>query len=289
MTGPQIEAFFDPATFTYSYVVADPGTKRAAVIDAVLDFDPASGRTATDSAERIMAYIDAQQLEVDWLLETHVHADHLTGAAHLKAQLGGRIGIGRRVTEVQETFAQTFNAEPWFKQDGSQFDKLFDDGEVFHVGDLEARVLFTPGHTPACVTYLFAGAAFVGDTIFMPDYGTARTDFPGGDAGTLYQSIQKILGLSEDTKLFMCHDYGSDQRSEFRFATTVAEEREHNKLIHEGIDVDTFVSRREARDAKLAAPKLLLPSVQFNMRGGQLPPAESNGVHYFKIPVREVA
>ena len=289
MSKPQIEAFFDPATYTYSYVVADPSTRRAAIIDPVLDFDPATGRTATDSADCIMAFVAERELQVDWILETHVHADHLTGAAYLKAQLGGLTGIGRRVTEVQEIFAETFNAEAWFKKDGSQFDRLFEDGEVFHVGDLEARVLFTPGHTPACVTYLFDGAAFVGDTLFMPDYGTARTDFPGGDAGTLYQSIRNILGLPEDTKLFMCHDYGSEERSEFRFETTVAEERELNKMIHDGIDVDAVVVEREARDAGLAAPRLLLPSVQFNMRGGELPPAESNGVHYFKIPVREVA
>jgi glyoxylase-like metal-dependent hydrolase (beta-lactamase superfamily II) len=283
----KIEPFFDPTTFTYSYVVADLAARKAAVIDPVLDYDPASGKTSTDSADRIIDYLRRLDLTVDWILETHVHADHLTAANYLKSKVAGRIGISARVTEVQAIFGEFFNVGEDFAQNGGQFDELFNDGDSIYVGDIEITVLQTPGHTPACVTYLLEGAAFVGDTIFMPDYGTARTDFPGGDARTLYQSIRRILELPLHTKLFMCHDYGSETRTEFRFETSVAEEREHNKYVRAGIDEQTFVVAREQRDQTLSAPKLLLAAVQYNMRAGELPPAESNGVHYFKIPVRE--
>jgi glyoxylase-like metal-dependent hydrolase (beta-lactamase superfamily II) len=283
---PIIEPFFDPDTFTFSYVVQDPGSRAAAVVDPVLDYDPAAGRTSTDSADRLAAFVRDRDLDVQWILETHVHADHLSGARYLKDQLGGRIGIGSRVTEVQKVFADMFNAEPGFVADGSQFDHLFGDGDQAQVGDLTFRVLHTPGHTPACVTYVFDGAAFVGDTLFMPDYGTARTDFPGGDARTLYRSIQRILALPDDTELYMCHDYLSGERTEYQHLTTVAAEKRDNVHVGDEVTEDDFVAFREARDAELAAPRLLLPSVQFNMRGAQLPPAEDNGMHYFKIPVR---
>ncbi len=284
-----IEPFFDPATYTYSYVIGDPATGCAAIVDPVLDFDPASGQTSHRQADRIVSFVEEQDLEVKWLLETHVHADHLTGAAYLRSKLGGRIGVGENVRSVQEVFGNLFNAGPEFCVDGSQFDKLFRDEETFSIGDLKCRVLHTPGHTPACVTYVLDGAAFVGDTIFMPDFGTARTDFPGGDARALYGSIHRILSLPGETVLYMCHDYGSEQRSEFSFSTTVAAERLSNVMVNDAVSEDEFVCVREARDADLAAPQLLLPSVQFNMRAGQLPPAESNGTHYFKIPVRKIA
>lgn len=282
---PLVEAFFDPATFTYSYVVANPQTGAAAVIDSVLDYDAASGRTSTDSADRIVEYIERSKFRVEWILETHIHADHLSGAAYLQSRVGGRTGIGARVVEVQSQFGDYFNADCRFDRDGSQFDRLFDDGETFQIGELLATVWFTPGHTPACATYLFDGAAFVGDTLFMPDYGTARTDFPGGSARTLYRSIHRILELPPETTLYLCHDYGTDERTEFENETTVAEQRNTNKFIHVGVDEDTFVRDRERRDSALATPKLLMPSVQFNMRGGEPPPAEDNGVRYFKIPI----
>ena len=283
---PDVKAFFDAATFTYSYVVADPESNTAMIIDPVLDYDPASGRTKTDSADVIIDHVRRNGLEVEWILETHVHADHLSGASYLKQQLGGRTGIGSRVVEVQQVFGELFNAEAEFARDGSQFDHLFEDGEKFAVGGLEVCAWHTPGHTPACVTFVFDGAAFVGDTIFMPDFGTARTDFPGGDAATLYRSIRRILALPPETELYMCHDYGSDQRSGFDFLTTVAEERAGNIHIADGIEEAEFVKFRTSRDAELAAPRLLLPSVQYNMRGAQFAPPEDNGVHYLKIPVR---
>jgi len=284
---PKIEPFFDPNTFTYSYVVADMAARKAAVIDPVLDYDAASGKTATDSVDRIVDYLQRCDLGVEWIIETHVHADHLTAASYLKSKVSGRTGIGARVTEVQTVFGKFFNAGEEFAQDGRQFDVLFRDGDKIHVGEIEIEVLQTPGHTPACVTYLLADAAFVGDTIFMPDYGTARADFPGGDARTLYRSIRRILKLPPHTKLFMCHDYGSETRTEFCCETSVAEERQHNKYVHAGVDEEAFVLARNQRDAALSAPKLLLPAVQFNMRAGELPPAEGNGIHYFKIPVRK--
>jgi glyoxylase-like metal-dependent hydrolase (beta-lactamase superfamily II) len=283
---PDIKAFFDPATFTYSYVVADPASNAAAIIDPVLDYDPAASRTSHCSADAIIEFVRANGLEVEWILETHVHADHLSAASYLQQTIGGRTGIGSRVTEVQQVFGELFNAEPGFKHDGSQFDHLFEDGEIFSVGQLQARVWHTPGHTPACVSYVFDGAVFVGDTIFMPDFGTARTDFPGGDAATLYRSIRRLLSLPDDVELYMCHDYGSATRSDFAFLTTVAEERANNIHIHDGVSEADFIEFREQRDSQLEAPRLLLPSVQFNMRAAHFAPAEANGMQYLKIPVQ---
>lgn len=285
---PEIQPFFDPATFTWSYVVMDPSSNAAAIIDPVLDYDPASGRASTESADQIADFVRKNGLTVEWILETHVHADHLSGAGYLQELLGGRTGIGANVTAVQEVFAELFNAEPAFARDGSQFDQLFADDETFSIGELRVRVWHTPGHTPACVTYVCDDAAFVGDTLFMPDYGTARTDFPGGDAQTLYRSIRRILTLPAETTLYMCHDYQTETRSDYRNATTVAEERAHNIHVSDAVDEAQFVRCREARDAELAAPRLLLPSVQFNMRGAQFPPPEANGTRYLKIPVRMV-
>ncbi len=286
---PETAAFFDPATFTWSYVVMDPESNAAAIIDSVLDYDPASGRTSTASADRLIDFVRRRGLSVEWILETHVHADHLSGASYLKDALGAQTGIGNQVGAVQSVFGDLFNAEKTFPRDGSQFDHLFAEDETLTIGSLEARVWHTPGHTPACVTYVFDGAAFVGDTIFMPDYGTARTDFPGGDARTLYRSIRRILSLPGSTTLYLCHDYETADRLEFCSQTTVAVERAKNIHVHDGISEEAFVTFREQRDAELAAPRLLLPSVQFNMRGASLPPAEENGMHYFKIPVRPTA
>ena len=283
--GPHVQPFFDPATFTYSYVVSDPRTRRCAIIDSVLDYDPAAGRTSHAGAERLIAYVREQGLTVDWLLETHAHADHLSAAPYLKRALGGRIAIGEHITTVQRTFGELFNAGAEFAIDGSQFDHLFRDGETFSVGSLPARAIHTPGHTPACLTYLIGDAGFVGDTLFMPDYGTARCDFPGGDAGTLYRSIHKLFELPDDTRLFLCHDYKAPGRGEFCNQTTVADQRAHNVHVHEGVSEQEFVAMRRARDATLGMPALMLPAVQVNMRAGHLPPAESNGVSYLKIPL----
>jgi len=287
MQSPIIQAFFDESTYTASYVVADPETRIAAVIDPVLDYDAAAGRTTTCSADRIVRYLGSQSLKLEWILETHVHADHLTAALYLKNTLGGRIGIGRRVTEVQETFRDVFNT-PELPADGRQFDELFDDNAEIAVGKLPIRVWHTPGHTPACVSYLVADAVFVGDTLFMPDFGTARTDFPGGSANTLYASIRRLLSLPDATRLFLCHDYKAPGRDVFSWETTVAEERAANVHVHDGIDEDHFVAFRERRDAELGMPALLLPSLQVNMRGGGLPDPEDNGVTYFKIPVNRL-
>lgn len=278
------EIFFDEATFTASYVVHDPSTGRAAIIDPVLDYDAASGRTATKNADRILDYICDNQLGVDWILETHVHADHITAAAYLKEKTGGKVGIGDRVGAVQKVFAGIFNTGDSFATDGRQFDRLFADGAAFKLGSLEARVMHAPGHTPACVVYVIADAAFVGDTLFMPDFGTARCDFPGGDAQILYNSIQKILALPDQTRVFTCHDYKAPGRDEFAFEASVKEQRDNNVHIA-GASQGEFVSMREERDAKLSMPKLILPAVQVNMRAGQFPPAQSNGVSYLKIPV----
>ena len=285
---PQVQAFFDPATYTYSYVVTDPGSKRCAIIDSVLDYDPASGRTSHNSADRLIQYVKDNQLQVDWLLETHVHADHLSAAPYLKRELGGQLAIGENITVVQNTFGKLFNAGTEFATDGRQFDHLFKDGDSFQVGAIEARAIHTPGHTPACMTYLIGDAGFVGDTLFMPDYGTARCDFPGGDAHTLYQSIRRLFELPDATRLFMCHDYKAPGRDDFRNQTTVAEQRAHNVHVHEGIGEADFVAMRSARDATLGMPTLILPSVQVNMRAGELPPAEANGVRYLKIPLDQL-
>ncbi|NWG72379.1 MAG: MBL fold metallo-hydrolase [Parvularculaceae bacterium] len=282
---PQVAAFFDEPTNTASYVVADPAGRKCAVIDSVRDFDPASGRTSTSGADKIIAFIRERRLEVEWILETHVHADHLSAAPYIKGRLGGKIGIGAEVATVQRVFGEAFNAGADFARDGSQFDALFHDGDAFHVGDVPARAIATPGHTPACMTYLIGDAAFVGDTLFMPDYGTARCDFPGGDARTLYRSIQRLFALSPATRVFLCHDYKAPGRDEFRWETTVAEERASNIHIHEGVSEDAFVAMRTARDRTLAMPRLLLPSVQVNMRAGHFPKAEDNGVSYLKLPL----
>lgn len=281
---PKVKSFFDEATFTATHVVSDPKSGRAAIIDSVKDFDPKSGRTATTSAEELIAYVNAQDLTVDWILETHVHADHLTAAPFLKRKLGGKIGIGSQIKPVQDVFKSVFNAEEQFNTDGRQFDHLFEDGEVFSLGELQARVMHTPGHTPACATYVIGDAAFVGDTLFMPDFGTARCDFPGGDARVLYRSIHKILALPPETRLFLCHDYAPGGR-EYRWETTVAAERAENIHVREGVSEDEFVEMRTTRDRQLAMPQLILPSVQVNMRAGELPPADDNGVHYLKLPV----
>ncbi|MFV9682726.1 MBL fold metallo-hydrolase [Pseudomonas sp. NY15367] len=280
-----VREFFDPATYTYSYVVTDPTTSRCAIVDSVLDYDPASGRTSCDSADRIIAYVRSRGLQVQWLLETHVHADHLSAAPYLKRELGGLLGIGENITVVQNTFGKLFNAGSDFATDGSQFDRLFADGDEFRIGELRARAMHTPGHTPACMTYLIGDAGFVGDTLFMPDYGTARCDFPGGDASTLFRSIQKLFALPGETRLFMCHDYKAPGRDDFHYQTNVAEQRAHNVHVHQGIAEADFVAMRRERDAGLDMPALILPSVQVNMRAGQLPPAEDNGIHYLKIPL----
>lgn len=282
---PQVEAFFDPATFTWSYVVSDPATKRCAIIDSVLDYDAAAGRTSTASADKLIDYVRAENLTVDWLLETHVHADHLSAAPYLRQALGGKLGIGALITRVQDTFGKLFNAGSEFATDGRQFDRLFGEGDRFSIGSLEARVLHTPGHTPACVTYVVGDAAFIGDTLFMPDYGTARCDFPGGDARALYRSIQQLFALPDETRLYLCHDYLPAGRSDYVCMTTVAEQKANNLHIHAGVDEDSFVAMRRARDATLKMPALILPSVQVNMRAGELPPAESNGVRYLKVPL----
>ena len=287
MPKPDVKAFFDEATFTVTYVVSDPATSRAAIIDPVLDYDAASGRTSTKSADAVIEYVNEKALGVDWILETHVHADHLSGAPYLKDKLGGKTAIGAPVTAVQETFKQVFNLAD-LATDGGQFDRLFSDGDTFPVGELEGRVLGTPGHTPACITYVIGDTAYVGDTLFMPDFGTARTDFPGGSAAELYASIQKILSLPDDTRLFMCHDYKAPGRDVFAWETTVAEQRSSNIHINDTVSEQEFVAMREGRDKELGMPKLLLPSIQVNVRAGQLPEPEDNDVRYLKIPLDAV-
>jgi len=285
----RIEEFFDPATWTLSYIVLDAATRRCAIIDSVLDYDPKAGRTGTHSADKLMQRVRELGANVQWILETHVHADHLSAASYLKEHLGGQIGIGNHITTVQKVFGKLFNAGNDFARDGSQFDHLFADGEIFHIGTLPCRAMHTPGHTPACMTYVMDNelAAFVGDTLFMPDYGTARCDFPGGDARTLYRSIKKVLSLPDETRLYMCHDYLPGGR-EMQFVSTVAEERAGNIHAHGGVSEDEFVAMRTARDATLEMPVLILPSVQVNMRAGHLPEAEDNGIRYIKIPLNAI-
>ena len=287
MSAPTIHAFHDEATFTVTYVVSDPATGRAAVVDTVLDFDPASGRTSTASADEVIAYVTDNELAVDWILETHVHADHLSGAPYLRDKLGGRIAIGRDVRTVQENFKGIFNLKD-LATDGSQFDHLFTDGDTFRVGEIEGHVIATPGHTPACVTYVIGDAAFVGDTLFMPDFGSARTDFPGGSATQLYDSIQRILALPDETRLFMCHDYKAPGREDFAWETSVAEQRAANIHINDRVSKSEFVEMRESRDSQLGMPKLILPSLQVNLRAGKLPEPEDNDVRYLKIPLDAV-
>ena len=282
---PAIRAFFDEATNTFSYLVADPATRRAAVIDPVLDYDPKSGEVDIRSVDAILAEAAGAGCTIEWSLETHAHADHLSGSPYVKAKTGAKIGIGEHIKDVQRIFRPVFDATD-LKTDGSDFDHLFKDGECFKIGALDAEVLYTPGHTPADITYKIEDAAFVGDTMFMPDYGTARADFPGGDAHQLYRSIRKLMSLPEATRLFMCHDYKAPGRSVYAWETTVKEEREKNVHVKEGIAEDAFVQMREARDATLSAPRLLLPSIQVNIRAGKFPPAHVNGVSYLTIPVK---
>jgi glyoxylase-like metal-dependent hydrolase (beta-lactamase superfamily II) len=283
-----VEGFFDPGTSTVSYLVLDTVTRQCALIDSVLDYDPASGHTATDSADKLIARVAGLGAKVQWILETHVHADHLSAAPYLKQRLGGKTGIGLQVTTVQEVFGKLFNIGSDMARDGSQFDHLFANGETFSIGALECRALHTPGHTPACMTYVISDgnetAAFVGDTLFMPDYGTARCDFPGGDARTLFRSINKLLSLPANTLLYMCHDYQPGGR-EVQFVSTVAEERRHNIHVRNGIGEEEFVALRSKRDASMAMPTLLLPSVQVNLRAGNFPEPEANGTRYLKIPL----
>jgi glyoxylase-like metal-dependent hydrolase (beta-lactamase superfamily II) len=285
MPSPDVRAFFDQASHTFSYVAWDPATRRAAVLDAVLDYEAASGRTGHAAADAVIAFVRAEGLTLDWVIDTHVHADHLSAASYVQARLGGKLAIGEHIREVQDTFGALFNAGDGFARDGSQFDHLFTDGERYRVGGIEAQAIHTPGHTPACMTHVIGDAAFVGDTLFMPDYGTARCDFPGGDAATLYRSIRRIFALPEATRIFLCHDYKAPGRDEFAHQTTVAAERQGNIHVHDGIGEEEFVAMRRARDATLKVPQLLLPAVQVNMRAGQLPPAEDNGVRYLKIPL----
>ena len=282
---PTIRAFFDEPTNTISYLVADPTTKRAAIIDPVLDYDHASGKGSTKSADIILDEAEALGLTIDWVLETHAHADHLSGAPYIKLKTGAKVGIGEHIREVQKIFRPVFNAID-VKGDGSEFDHLFKDGERFELGNIEAAVLHVPGHTPADIAYRIGDAVFVGDTLFMPDFGSARADFPGGDARTLYRSIKRLLSLPPETRLFMCHDYKAPGRARYAWETTVAEERTNNVHVKDGIGEEEFVAMRQARDATLAAPELLMPSIQVNMRAGKLPPADENGVRYLKIPVR---
>lgn len=285
MQRPEVKAFFDEASNTFSYVAWDPSTREAAVIDSVLDYDAASGHTRRDSADALIAFVKSRGLEVAWVIDTHVHADHLSAAPYVQSVLGGRLAIGEHIREVQQTFGKIFNAGSEFQRDGSQFDHLFKDGERYRLGNIDAVALHTPGHTPACMTHVIGDAAFVGDTLFMPDYGTARCDFPGGDARTLFRSIQRLFALPGETRVFLCHDYKTAGRDTFVHETSVADERQANIHVREGTTEDDFVQMRAARDATLAVPRLLLPAVQVNMRAGALPPAEDNGIRYLKIPL----
>ncbi|WP_374527681.1 MBL fold metallo-hydrolase [Novosphingobium sp.] len=284
----QVRSFFDEATFTVTHVLSDPATGKAAIIDSVLDFDPASGRTSTTSADAVIAYVREQGLEVEWLLETHAHADHLSAAPYLQEQLGGRLAIGRHILTVQNVFGKIFNEGTRFARDGSQFDHLFDEGDRFSVGSIPAIALHVPGHTPADMAYVIGDAVFIGDTLFMPDYGSARADFPGGDAHVLYRSVRRLLSLPEASRLFLCHDYKAPGRDTYAWETTVAEQRRSNVHLHDGVNEDDFVAMRKARDATLDMPRLILPSIQVNMRGGHFPEPEENGVSYLKLPLNQL-
>jgi glyoxylase-like metal-dependent hydrolase (beta-lactamase superfamily II) len=288
MLHPEVFSFFDEPTNTASYVLKDPATNAAAIIDSVLDFDAAAGRTSTSSADELIAFVKERGFDVQWLLETHVHADHLSGAPYLKEKLGGKIAIGANITVVQDVFGKVFNAGTEFERDGSQFDALFKDGDRIRIGEMTGTAIHTPGHTPACMTYIFGDAAFIGDTLFMPDYGTARADFPGGSARDLYRSIRKVLALPPETRLFLCHDYKAPGRDKFAWETTVAEQRKSNVHVRDGVTEDEFVAMREARDKTLGMPKLIIPSIQVNMRAGDLPEPEDNGVRYLKVPLNRI-
>ncbi|MGS4886642.1 MBL fold metallo-hydrolase [Roseibium sp. MB-4] len=281
---PEVKAFFDPATNTISYVVKDPASKACAVVDSVMDIDYAAGRITYDHADEIITYIQDKDLDLEWLIETHVHADHLSGAPYIQEKLGGKLGIGEQITVVQETFGKVFNEGTEFQRDGSQFDRLFKDGDTYQIGEMTAFAMYTPGHTPACMVHVMGDAAFAGDTLFMPDGGSARADFPGGDAGTLYDSIQKVLALPDDMRLFMCHDYGPNGR-DIAWETTVGDEKAHNIHVGGGKTREEFVRFRTERDAQLDMPKLIIPSLQVNMRAGKLPPADESGKTFLKVPV----
>ncbi|WP_299666176.1 MBL fold metallo-hydrolase [uncultured Ruegeria sp.] len=285
---PIVKAFFDTQTFTVSYVVQEPEGRSCAIIDSVLDFDHASGRTDTSSADQIVEYVTEKALKVEWILESHVHADHLSAAPYLQEKLGGKIGIGENIVVVQDTFGKVFNEGTEFQRDGSQFDALFTEGSSFHIGQMRGDVLHTPGHTPACMTYLIGDAAFVGDTLFMPDFGTARCDFPGGSSEDLFASIQRILSLPDETRIFVGHDYKAPGRDEYAWETTVGEQKALNVHIGQGRSIEEFVEMRDARDATLAMPRLILPSLQVNMRAGQMPPADEQGDVFMKIPVNKL-
>jgi len=285
---PEVTSFFDDATNTITYVVRDPEGSSCAIIDSVLDFDYASGRTDTSSADAVIAFVQDKGYRVEWLLETHVHADHLSAAPYLQEKLGGKIGIGHNITIVQDTFGKVFNEGTEFQRDGSQFDQLFSEGDSIHIGQLRVDVLHTPGHTPACLTYVIGDAAFVGDTLFMPDFGTARCDFPGGSADTMWDSVQKILSLPEDTRIFVGHDYKAEGRDHYAWETTVGAQKAANIHVGGGKSREDFVSMRTTRDAKLGMPKLIVPSLQVNMRAGQMPEAEDNGTVYLKVPVNKL-
>ncbi|WP_204114739.1 MBL fold metallo-hydrolase [Shimia biformata] len=285
---PEVKAFFDDATNTISFVVKDPNSSSCAVIDSVLDFDYSSGRTDTASADEVIAYVKDNNLKVEWLLESHVHADHLSAAPYIQEQVGGKIGIGENITIVQDTFGKVFNEGTEFQRDGSQFDALFKEGDSFHIGQMRGDVLHTPGHTPACLTYVIGDAAFVGDTLFMPDFGTARCDFPGGSSEVLYNSIQKILALPDETRIFVGHDYKAPGRDDYAWETTVAEQKAANVHVGSGKDKDAFVKMRDERDATLAMPKLIIPSLQVNMRAGQMPEPDEKGDVFLKVPVNKL-
>lgn len=285
---PNVKGFFDNATNTISYVVSDPKTDNCAVIDTVLDYDMSAGRIKYESADEIIAYVKEQGLTVEWVLETHVHADHLSAAPYVQEQLGGKLGIGSNITVVQEVFGKVFNAGTAFERDGSQFDALFEDGDTFTIGAMNASIIHTPGHTPACLTYVIEDTAFTGDTIFMPDFGSARCDFPGGSAIELYNSVQRVFELPDDTTIFVCHDYKAPGRDEFAWQTTVGEQKQRNIHMGGGVSESEFVKMREERDARLGMPRLIFPSIQVNMRGGNLPPPEDDGNQYLKIPVNRI-
>ena len=285
---PDVQGYFDEATNTVSYVVSDPTTKICAIVDSVLDYDLAAGRTSFQSADKLIDRVGRHGLKLDWILETHVHADHLSAAPYIQEKLGGKLGIGAKIKVVQDTFGKIFNAGTEFQRDGSQFDHLFHDGDRFAIGSIEAYAMHTPGHTPACMTYVIGDAAFIGDTLFMPDFGTARADFPGGDARELYRSIQKVLSLPPETRLFLCHDYKASGRDFFAWETTVAAERAGNVHVREGVSEDEFVAMRTTRDKKLGAPRLIIPSIQVNMNAGHFPAPEPDGNVYLKVPLNKI-
>ena len=283
---PFVQAFYEKSSGTISYVVQDPSSKNCAVIDSVLNFDFSSGRTSTESADEIIRYIEQKKLELEWIIETHVHADHLSAAPYIQEKIGGKIGIGEKIILIQDQFGKIFNEGTRFQRDGSQFDRLFKDGDQYSIGSMNARTMHTPGHTPACMVHIIEDAAFVGDTLFMPDGGTARADFPGGDARDLYRSVKRVLELPSETRLFICHDYGPGGR-DAAWETTVGEQKEKNIHVRDGVTEDEFVEMRETRDSTLSMPKLIIPSIQVNMRAGEMPEKEDNGVNYIKIPINK--